>query len=128
MARNASNTKPGTGLKPGQARADQLIRSVQVAHLGRHLSEEVRALRATVRNLCSEVAMYENDDGTVSVEHDGITYGVMLTPDRGFDFAQINGIDVSRLLSVELRGTLTTRAIDRLRDEAIEAYRTRYAA
>jgi hypothetical protein len=112
-------------LTAGQVRADRLIRSIEVTHLGRHLAEEVGALRATVRNLCAEVAAFENDDGTIPVELDGRPYGVMLTPDGDFDYAQIAGIDVSDLLDSKTQCKLENMARDARREQwaedAIEA-------
>jgi post-segregation antitoxin (ccd killing protein) len=112
-------------LQAGQARADRLIRSIEVSHLGRHIAEEVGALRATVRNLCAEVAAFENDDGTIAVELDGRPYGVWLDADGNLEFAQIAGIDVSGLLDSKALHQLARLARDarkeRWAEDAIEA-------
>ena len=104
-------------LGAGQARAQRLISKIEIQCLGQPAVLEIGALRAMVRNLCAEVAAFENDDGTHEVEFDGITYGVFLTGGR-FEYAQINGVDVTRLLTRAQQSALEMLAIEREREAA----------
>lgn len=89
-------------LTAGQARAQRLIDKIEHQTRG-NVILEIGALRAMVRNLCAEVAAFECDDGSIEIQYAGRPYGVMLTPDGDFDYAQIAGIDVTDLLPIKAR-------------------------
>lgn len=97
-------------LTAGQARAQRLIDRIEIQCLGQPAVLEIGALRAMVRNLCAEVAAYECDDGCISIEYQGRHYGVMLTPDGDFDYAQIAGNDVTDLLPIRARQDMAALA------------------
>jgi hypothetical protein len=107
-------------LTAGQARAQQLINHIEVQCLGQPAVLEIGALRAMVRNLCAEVAGYENDEDTIAVTYDGRPYGVMVTEDGFFEYAQIAGIDVTDLLPIKARQDMTTLALNARREQRID--------
>ena len=112
-------------LTAGQARAQRLIDRIEAQTSGSAILE-IGALRAMVRNLCAEVAAYECDDGCISIEYQGRHYGVMLTPDGDFDYAQIAGNDVTDLLPIRARQDMAALARNaRAEQWAEEAYEAR---
>jgi hypothetical protein len=106
-------------LTAGQARAQRLIDRIESQTTGSAILE-IGALRAMVRNLCAEVAAFECDDDTIYIEFNGRPYGVMLTPDGDFDYAQIAGIDVTDLLPFKARQDMTTLALNARRQKRID--------
>jgi hypothetical protein len=70
-------------LTAGQARADKLIAQTQLSDFN-----------PLVRNLCAEVAMFDPEDGSISVEWKNITLFVHIPSEQ----IQVNGCDISGLL------------------------------
>jgi hypothetical protein len=100
-------------LTAGQARAQRLIDAAEKS------GNEVGELRKALRNECALAAWFANDDGTINVQFNGRPYGVMLTPDGDFDYAQIAGIDVTDLLPLRARQDMTTLALNARRQQRI---------
>ena len=84
-------------LAAGQARAQRLIDRIEAQTKGSAILE-IGALRAMVRNLCAEVAAFDNEDGSVEVEFKGLRMGVLLTGDLAA-LIQVAGVDIEPLLS-----------------------------
>lgn len=111
-------------LTAGQARAQRLIDRIESQTRGAAIVE-VGALRAMVRNLCAELALFEPEDGSVEIEFNGERLWVHIQA----ELIQANGFDISRLLSKADRAAVLTIAQEAQREQRDEAaFRSRYAA
>ena len=111
-------------MSAGQARADRELAAIdrKVAMGGCH---EVGLYRALIRNLCAEVALFEPEDGSVEIEFNGERLWVHIPS----ELIQMNGADISRLLSKADKAAIITIAEEVQREKRDEdAYRSRYAA
>lgn len=103
-------------LTAGQVRAKRLISKIEIQCLGKHHVLEVGALRAMVRNLCAEVAMFDPEDGSIQVEFRGVVLFVHIESEQ----IQANGCDISSLLSKDDKAAILCLAEEKARELMIE--------
>jgi hypothetical protein len=102
-------------LTAGQARAQRLIDRIEAQTTGSAILE-IGALRAMVRNLCAEVAMFDPEDGSIEVVFKGIHLWAHLESEQ----VQANGCDIGPLLSPGDWSAIASLADEKQREQRID--------